>query len=163
MDLDSLDQYTETIVTQEMPDGRVLEWQVVPISPADGARAGVGLAAVQAAVLKAGKGQATLGDDEEPAPVKEISLQQLADMGEYADRLCICGVRGLREQGEAAWSAVRLALETNKRANPPRLAVTMLHQGRTPEGGGVADAVAAAAASSMKDAAARAAQFRGRE
>lgn len=163
MDLDSLDSYTETVVTQEMPDGRVLEWRVVPISPSDGARAGVGLSAVQAAVMQAGASGGSLGGVQGDAPKRDVSLQDLADLGEYTDRLCMCGVRGLRDQGEKVWTPIRLAVEANKRQNPVRLPVALLHQGQTPDGGSVLEAVAAAAAAAMKGAAARAATFRSSE
>jgi hypothetical protein len=162
LDLASLKGYTEAVIVQNMPDGRVLEWQVHPITASAGARAGIGLSAVQAAV--AGSAGATDADEggAPPEPVR-LDLQKLADLGEYSERLCIVGVRAVRDQGDTEWTPIRLAAEANDRANPVRLPVAMLQMGRTPDGAVPLNAVAAAAGARMQEAAESAGTFRGSE
>lgn len=156
---DSLKSYTETVITQHMPDGRVLEWLVHPVTASAGARAGIGLAAVQSVVQSRG----TDDDEGGESDVVRLDLKKLADMGEYSERLCIVGVRGIRDQGDTEWTPARLAAEGNDRANPPRIPVSMLQMGRTPDGEIPLNAVAAAAGARMQDAAQSARTFRSGE
>jgi len=157
MGISALGNYTSREVVQTI-DEKTVTWRVRVMTPADGARAGVGLDAFAAAVAVAGS-----DDEDAKAQAATMTLDKIADVAEWADRVACQAVSHVKvasadDPGE--WEAVRLvfpALE-DLQATPPRMSVAMLAQGSD-----VAQEVAAAATSAMQGAAESARSFRGSE